>query len=935
MRKTLCFSLVCLLFYAHGALAYTNPYIFGASALPSGGVAPYGSISGGYESIPESVNLTSIGTTDWKHYALGSASDVNEKDGASVLPNYTQIGFFTEGRGSNLVKNFSWTDGTPTASASNVQTAVTTSVASTGFQWVIPASGYERTLKLYIRGYLADFTVSASMPGATSYVNEYTGGGTAMWVYTITYSGNGDLTLQFYAGSGLTTYIGVLALTISQEVAPSHIISGADYDVPTSTNLSTEGTTDWKMYGRELVSDVDEKDGASVLPNYTLIGSPTLVRNVSTPKYSWTGGTPTATGTDITSRIVAPGDGVGFQWQIPSVEATRIVSVYTRVYKATGKLTASMSGATTYTGYHVNLAGGSGRLFRVSFSGTGTLTLRWETDGIETGGDCSLSAITLSTAGDDPGAGEDPPPDPPSGDLIYVRKTGNDTTGDGTDGTPYLTIAKGLSMASSGETVVVGDGVYSTTQLTIPVGVSLVSESQDRTKVTVQPSANMGAGNPLLKLISASNVDGDQTISYITFKAINGSYRAQDAFLIQNRNNVEIHHCQFGVLGTQTGFYGSNEETNYPFKVESTSISRTSSWWTYWPSDPQASGTDTNIDTLWSGLTFVTGFKFYNNYVYSSFPLSPYIVEDMEIFNNFFDNRGTGCWSIKATAAFVKDSQIYGNTFFGDLADEPGQTPWHVELWLNRNVDIYNNLSDGFYSVTAGKDTDIYNNTIIREPEVSGYATGIEFNLQTYGSCYGNFISGAGNGIRVGIFASGVKDWLTEHIDIYRNVIIKNSYGQIRVEATGGGTAGKTNTVRYVNIYNNVADGGGTQGNPGIQLLQANNTGLAVMSDVNIKNNVSMRIPGYGMSKTGTVTNITADRNQAYLCTSGVAYGISPTNTLTTDPLFIQPGINYAGYALQSSSPCRNSGTASIASGVTITEYSGAAPDRGAIEFEE
>ncbi len=44
--------------------------------------------------------------------------------------------------------------------------------------------------------------------------------------------------------------------------------------------------------------------------------------------------------------------------------------------------------------------------------------------------------------------------------IIYVSTTGDDSTGDGTAGNPYLTIGKGISMAIYGDTVQVAPGTY-------------------------------------------------------------------------------------------------------------------------------------------------------------------------------------------------------------------------------------------------------------------------------------------------------------------------------------------------------------------------------------------------------------------------------------------------------------------------------------------
>lgn len=67
----------------------------------------------------------------------------------------------------------------------------------------------------------------------------------------------------------------------------------------------------------------------------------------------------------------------------------------------------------------------------------------------------------------------------PGSGVIYVATTGNDTTGNGTVGNPYATLGKAVSVAASGNTIVLRGGVYATgsspnsqglgTSVTVPV----------------------------------------------------------------------------------------------------------------------------------------------------------------------------------------------------------------------------------------------------------------------------------------------------------------------------------------------------------------------------------------------------------------------------------------------------------------------------------
>jgi hypothetical protein len=56
--------------------------------------------------------------------------------------------------------------------------------------------------------------------------------------------------------------------------------------------------------------------------------------------------------------------------------------------------------------------------------------------------------------------------------TLYIATTGNDTTGDGSSGNPYLTISKGISVASASDTIEVAVGTYNE-KLTMRTGIAL------------------------------------------------------------------------------------------------------------------------------------------------------------------------------------------------------------------------------------------------------------------------------------------------------------------------------------------------------------------------------------------------------------------------------------------------------------------------------
>jgi nitrous oxidase accessory protein NosD len=73
--------------------------------------------------------------------------------------------------------------------------------------------------------------------------------------------------------------------------------------------------------------------------------------------------------------------------------------------------------------------------------------------------------------------------------IIYVSTTGNDSTGDGSQETPYLTVAKGITMATAGDTISVGTGTYTET-ITINKSLTLTPTSGVKGDAKISSTAN-------------------------------------------------------------------------------------------------------------------------------------------------------------------------------------------------------------------------------------------------------------------------------------------------------------------------------------------------------------------------------------------------------------------------------------------------------------
>ena len=164
-----------------GGQSNSLPFVVGTGSLTGSGVLT---------TTATTVNLTTVGTTDWAHFARGGYPAYDHKaTGGGTITNYTVVGSGTVTVNTNDLLTCSWTNGTPTSSYSS-KSAVQVSGTGDGFQITAPADTSARTLTVYVGGANSGGQLRASLgdKSASDYVQTRsvtTGAYDA--AYTITY----------------------------------------------------------------------------------------------------------------------------------------------------------------------------------------------------------------------------------------------------------------------------------------------------------------------------------------------------------------------------------------------------------------------------------------------------------------------------------------------------------------------------------------------------------------------------------------------------------------------------------------------------------------------------------------------------------------------------------------------------------------------------
>ena len=168
-------------------------------------VGTSGGLSGSFAASSGTVQLTNTGAIDWAHWGLTSAGSFDHKAGVtSQISNYTVVGPNAAQQFGNNPVGFTWTDGIPTAAATNTTTGAWVYGQNSGFRITVPADTSIRTLKVYSGVWSAQGAIVAHLSDGSA--ADYTDAslnnstGTSTGVYTFRYnaaSSGQSLTITF------------------------------------------------------------------------------------------------------------------------------------------------------------------------------------------------------------------------------------------------------------------------------------------------------------------------------------------------------------------------------------------------------------------------------------------------------------------------------------------------------------------------------------------------------------------------------------------------------------------------------------------------------------------------------------------------------------------------------------------------------------------
>jgi hypothetical protein len=233
-------------------------------------------------------DLTQMGRTDWIKWGVDAAPGMNRKAGvAATLSDFQLIGTAPVNSYGNNPFGFSWSDGTPTATATGSTTGVYVVGQGNGFTITAPADTTPRTLTVYAGVYKAGASVAVSLSDFsapqlvnTSVINN---AGQLSVAYTLTYqAGSPGQTLTFSIvqntpPSDPWSNVTLQAATLSTNTSSAPDLSLSVAPQPISVPVGAIASTTVSVVPSGGFSETVTLSAQWVPPNTAAIFSPTTL----------------------------------------------------------------------------------------------------------------------------------------------------------------------------------------------------------------------------------------------------------------------------------------------------------------------------------------------------------------------------------------------------------------------------------------------------------------------------------------------------------------------------------------------------------------------------------------------------------------------------------------------------------------------------------
>jgi hypothetical protein len=507
------------------------------------------------------------------------------------------------------------------------------------------------------------------------------------------------------------------------------------------------------------------------------------------------------------------------------------------------------------------------------------------------------------------------------GAIYYISPTGDNGTGNGTNGTPWQTWAYAITQATAGDTIYAQAGTYTlTATVEFPVGITATG-----TGVTSIITAASDITYFFSFVSATENTNGNQSVYGLAFA---GDSLTQQAIFVHGRGNVRTHDCTFtefltnairltGRVAAGDGAPTTYAEDNYVYDCTFTTCGgEVYSAPNYFASAAISLGGQKDA-------------RIYGNTIYNNTGNYAYGI------NSNRQGYNAGCW--------IENNTIYTSP----RRMENNQWNFAIEFWNNKGgMIVKNNYVTGSidFGGLGSDDTEGYGFALLVEgnmiemPTLQPYsqtAIYLESDMAGGALIIRNYIRNFSMGVALNLL-SGPLD-VHSDITIAYNIFFETlqNTGNYSGRGIGHGTAVSGSVVNRLKIFNNVFYANTYLSSAGIHFASAG----VKYNDLEYRNNIFVKQYNSIRFENDTVSGLDATNNLFYLHTNAFSYvSATVTDSVTIprtygDPLFRST----SDFHLQSTSPCRDAGidVSAITGGLDFHGASlyGAAYDIGAFEW--